>query len=304
LYFYSRWWKRFFRFNKNEGSLWSELHKLAGLWSLWFILVIAITGCWYLFELMRSHIGDGKLVYTGSGEYAVHQLPEPSSHSSLPLLSIDELIGKAILARPDLDITVIGFDWGDDKHGPTLYINGQSHHWLVRDRANQITLDSRTGEVLYNQNASDYPLYWRWSDTADPLHFGDFGGLISKIIWFIFGVILSGIILTGTWLHAKRLVREKEGRRRNRWPGTLPAAMASLAVVAASFPFGIQATRDYYGAQVDGIKVLPELASGVFLVIVLWIVSTLAIIALWCFWLFRLELVKSAVIPSSEVSRP
>jgi uncharacterized iron-regulated membrane protein len=287
LYFYSRWWRRFFRFNETAGSVWSELHKLAGLWSLWFILVIAITGCWYLFELMRSHIGDGKIVYTGSGEYAVHQLPKPTSHSSSPLLSVNELVSKAKSVRPDMDFTTIGFDWGDDQQGPSFYVDGQSHHWLVRNRANQVTLDSRTGEVLYNQNASDYPVYWRWSDTADPLHFGDFGGLISKIIWFIFGLFLSGIVLTGTWLHARRLVREKEGRRRNHWPGTVPAVIASLAVVGASFPFGIQSTREYYGVQVAGVGVLPELATGVSLVILLWTASTLAIIVLWCLWLFR-----------------
>ena len=296
LYFYSRWWRRFFRFNVTANNIWSELHKLAGLWSLWFILVIAITGCWYLFELMRSHIGDGKLVFTGNGEYAVHQLPQPTSNSSLPMLPINDLIATAKSLRPDVDISTIWFDWGDDEHGPMFYINGQSHHWLVRDRANQVTLDARTGDMIYNQNASDYPLYWRWSDTADPLHFGNFGGLISKIVWFIFGLFLSGIILTGTWLHAQRLVREKDGRRRNHWLGTGPAIVASLLIVAASFPFGVQYTQEYYGVQVSGEKVFPSLASGVSIVIVAWIICTLAIIALWCFWLFRFDEKKAAAI--------
>ncbi len=296
LYFYSRWWRRFFRFNVTANNIWSELHKLAGLWSLWFILVIAITGCWYLFELMRSHIGDGKLVFTGNGEYAVHQLPQPTSNSSLPMLPINDLIATAKSLRPDVDISTIWFDWGDDEHGPMFYINGQSHHWLVRDRANQVTLDARTGDMIYNQNASDYPLYWRWSDTADPLHFGNFGGLISKIVWFIFGLFLSGIILTGTWLHAQKLVREKDGRRRNHWLGTGPAIVASLLIVAASFPFGVQYTQEYYGVQVSGEKVFPSLASGVSIVIVAWIICTLAIIALWCFWLFRFDEKKAAAI--------
>lgn len=292
LYFYRRWWRRFFRFNTNAGSLWSELHKLAGLWSLWFILVIAITGCWYLFELMRSHIGDGKLVYTGNGDYAVHQMSQPPIDSAAPLLSISELLSKVKSVRPDMDITVVWFDWGHDERGPMFHVNGQSHHWLVRDRANQVALDARTGDVLYNQNASDYPLYWRWSDTADPLHFGDFGGLISKIIWFIFGLILCGIVLTGTWLHAQRLVREKQGRRRNHWPGTMPAVIASLVVLAASLPFGIQATRDQYGVQMEGAKQLPELASGVSFVVATWIIVTIVIIALWCVWLFRADAKK------------
>lgn len=296
LYFYGRWWRRFFRFNFTANNKWSELHKLTGLWSLWFILVIAITGCWYLFELMRGDIGDGKLVYSGNGYYAVNQLPLPPLHPDLPTLPINELVVTAKTLRPDIDISTVWFDWGGEEHGPTFYVNGQSHHLLVRDRANQLTLDARTGNVIYNQNASDYPLYWRWSDTADPLHFGNFGGLVSKIVWFIFGFFLSGIILTGTWLHAQKLVREKDGRRRNYWIGTGPAIMTSLLIVAASFPFGLQSTRDYYGVQVSGEKVLPTLASGVSVVIATWIVCTLAIIALWCFWLFRFEKKSTAAV--------
>jgi len=287
LYFYSRWWKRFFRFSPGRQAFWSELHKSAGLWSLWFILVIAITGGWYLFELMRGHIGDGKITYTASGAYAVHQIPEPSSDPALPVLPLNELVARAQMLRPDLEIRMVNFNWGDSEQKATFYVDGQSDHLLVRNRANQVTLDSRTGEVLYNQNAAEYPLYWRWSDTADPLHFGDFGGLVSKLVWFFFGLVLSGIILTGTWLHARRLQREKNGRQRNYWPGTLPAVLASLVVFSASIPFGLQSIRDYYGLLVGDAKVLPELAPGVAAVIGLWIVATLGIITLWCYWLFR-----------------
>lgn len=287
LCFYSHWWTRFFRFKPGVQAFWSELHKTAGLWSLWFVLVIALTGCWYLFEMMRSHLGDGKSAYTAAGEYAVNAIPKPTSDVSLPVLPINELVRKAKTVRPDIEISHVSYGWGEYEDNETFYINGQSSHWLVRDRANQLTLDSRSGEVLYNQSASEYPLYWRLSDTADPLHFGDFGGLISKSIWFGFGIILSGLILTGTWLHARRLAREREGRQRNRWPGTVPAIVASLVVVSASVPFGIQSMRNYYGIKINDTMVMPDLALGVSITIVAWIISTLAIIWLWCYWLLR-----------------
>lgn len=287
LFFYKRWWRRFFHFKLTARAFWSELHKISGLWSLWFILIIALTSCWYLFELGRAHLGDGKLAYYADSDYGLHQIKEPESDPSLPVLSIGELVAKAKAVRPDIDINQVSYGWGTYDEQTTFYVNGQSKHWLVRNRANQLTLDSRTGEVLYNQNASDYPLYWRWSDTADPLHFGKFGGLISKLIWFLFGLILCGIILTGTWLHARRLMREKQGRHRNHWPGTLSAVAASLLVLAASAPFAIVGTRKYYGISVEGEKVLPALVPGVSAVILGWILVTLMIIGVWCYLLCR-----------------
>lgn len=276
LMFYKRWWRRFLYWPRGRGRVfWSELHKTAGLWSSWFLLIIGLTGAWYLFEAAQP----GPVNFVGG----VVEAPAPSSDSALPFLPLDEVITKAKATWPRLKIGTIAYGWyspGEE----TVYLEGQADFPLVRDRANQMHLDPRTGEVLWQNSASDLPLYWVWSNMADPLHFGDFAGLWSKIIWFVFGLMLSGLILTGTYLHARRLAGHAS--ERNRWPGTGAALVVSLLVLAASVPFGFHEAREWYGPALDGVKHLPTLAPGVKAVLVGWVMVTLGVIAgcVWMLW--------------------
>lgn len=155
LVFYKRWWRRFFVLKTDKGGrvFWSDVHKLVGLWSLWFVLAIAVTGVWYLFEALRSDVGDGKGVWTATFKAAVHRLPtlDATAPHGVPL-TLDALLARAKQARPDLDIRNIYDDSG------YLYIDGQAEHYLVRDRANKLYLDPRDGRVVFDQRASDQPL--------------------------------------------------------------------------------------------------------------------------------------------------
>lgn len=283
LMFFGRWWRRFLKLPRGRGlAFWSELHKTAGLWSIWFLIVIGITGLWYLIEWLQYEAGIGKLSFVGTeSAYSVHTIaPLPGSEDGRSLL-LDDLIARVHAIRPDLEIRAVRFE-----DGGMLYVDGQASHLLVRDRANQLYLDRRTGAVLYKQTPQDYSLYWRWTDTADPLHFGDFGGLWSKVVWFVFGLVLSGLILTGTWLHTHRLARSAEGSARHRWPGTMAAILVSVGVVAASVPYGLGAAREF-GPVIDGVRQMPELAPGVAAFIIGWGIVTLLIIVAWVILLWR-----------------
>lgn len=283
LYFYKRWWTRFFRFKSGRGRVfWSELHKTAGLWSIWFIAIIALTGGWYLYEAVQP----GPNNYVGTHPGGRVEAPVPQSDPALPDLPLDKIVAAAESAWSELQIGSVGYGWYS-ADASTIYLEGQAGFPLVRDRANQMHLDPRTGEVLWKNGVEDLPLYWLWSNMADPLHFGNFAGLWSKGIWFAFGIVLCGLILTGTYLHAQRLVREAGGRSRHRWPGTGAALLVSLLVLVVSVPFGVWEAREYYGPTVEGIKQLPALAPGVKAVIATWSIATLVIIAGWVWMLWR-----------------
>ena len=42
---------------------------------------------------------------------------------------------------------------------------------------------------------------------ADPLHYGTIGGIWTKAIWFLFGLLLSGMSITGFMIWGSRTVK-------------------------------------------------------------------------------------------------
>ena len=279
LFFYKRWWRRFLAVKTGKGAkaFWSSLHKTAGLWSIWFLLIMGATGVWYLFEHSRYRIGDGVTAYYGAGPSAENQLPQRVA-GDYGELDFGELLVKALAERPDLRSIAVG-PAGDD-----FYVEGQAGHLLVRDRANYILLDKTDGSVIYNQNASDLPLYWRWSDMADPLHFGDFAGLTSKIVYFVFGIGLSGLCLTGVWLHVKRLERDRKGRAA--WPGALVAVAMTYAILVGTAFAGAEEIKSY-GPVIDGVQRWPEVPIGVTAFLTIWTLATVAMLAVFTAMLVR-----------------
>lgn len=279
LVFYKRWWRRFldFRLGRNVRGAMSNLHKLLGLWALWFVIVIAATGAWYLAERLRTQLVDGKFSYVDTSDSAIHPLPQlPDSNQQL---EFGELLTIAQSAFPELEIRHVAPD-----RGGYFYAIGQTDALLVRDRANKVFLDPRDGRIAHVQRAEDLSTYWRWSDMADPLHFGDFGGLASKLIWFAAGLVLAGLCLSGTWVHVNRLQRGA-GRRTGR-AHAIGAAIASGTILVISVPLPAF-YLDEYGPIVGGAAQPARLPSGATAFLVTWGAVTVAGGVIWAWRLLR-----------------
>ncbi len=264
LLFYRRWWRGFFTLETGRGRrpFWSDVHALAGLWGFWFALLIGLTGVWYLVELFGADLGYPDLT--------------PAASQAGPVeLPLDSLIQVAGARWPELRVEAVQLpaDWT----GGALLLHGSTDAWLVRPRANQLFLHPMNGEVLAQQTAQGLGWPARWVDTADPLHFGNFAGLGSKVPWFLFGLALSGLSLTGAWLHAQRLARTGE---RSRWRGTRTSLGLALAVLAASAVAGYREILSY-GPEVQGARVLPEVPLAVTGFITAWSATTVAVLIWW-----------------------
>ncbi|MDV6168554.1 PepSY-associated TM helix domain-containing protein [Flavobacterium sp. DG1-102-2] len=211
LLFYKKWWRKLFELKTDKGSLvfFRSIHRLVGLWSIPFTLLFSITGFWYFLE--RSNIA-------GLGDAGNPQAPQIVNNDekntqklSSQILDYDKAIRIAEQQIPNLvagDIAIPGYETD------YIYITGKNDVDLVRQRANKVFVDAKNYKVISYQNANNIPRIVYISDIADPLHFGYWGGLPTKIIWFIAGLGICSLILTGIWIILKRKATQKKNNKK------------------------------------------------------------------------------------------
>lgn len=200
LLFYKKWWKKLFKLQTKKGSLvfFRSLHRLVGLWSIPFSILFSITGIWYFTE--RANIGGlGTLVNPKSPKI------ENSTKTNMANLShtidYDKIITIAEQKIPNINI---GGITPSKNNNEAIYLRGKSDVPLVRQRANRVYINPNNYDVLKVQKAKNASTLMWLNDITDPLHFGYFGGLLTKIIWFFAGLAISSLVLSGIWITLKR----------------------------------------------------------------------------------------------------
>jgi uncharacterized iron-regulated membrane protein len=222
-----RWWRamRQIRRGRSPRLFWSDLHRFAGLWAATVTILLALTGLWYFAEIILQ---DARLI---SEDAPVQRLPAAAMvqrPALLPPFDLDAAATAARAAWPGIEFSQLALPQRADD---PLVFTGQAEAWLVRDRANRVFIDPLTNSVLDVQRAEDLSALQRWIATADPLHFGNFAGLASKLVWFAAGLLLCGGILSGlisAWLRLQR--HPDPGLSRT----SLVAALCTLLLLGAA----------------------------------------------------------------------
>lgn len=194
LVIYRKWWKGFLSWPRPERPrrFWGDVHRLAGVWSLWFVLLIGLTGVWYLVESL------------GGDAPSLHWRTLAEGHDDQT--RIDGAVVDAVVARARSDwpgLELRGIALNDAKGMITL--EGQADAILVRERVNALRYQA-SGALLQRVAGTDLGVHQRISEMADPLHFGNFAGLPVKLLWFVCGVLLTLLSLSGAYLYGLRAV--------------------------------------------------------------------------------------------------
>ncbi|WP_442512833.1 PepSY-associated TM helix domain-containing protein [Pseudomonas promysalinigenes] len=198
---YKKFWKGFFKpLRTGHGSriFWGDLHRLAGVWSIWFIAVISITSIWFL---IRAILFDNQITISSEPIVPViarEQVPQTLDGSPAPRIDLDEAARIAGLAIPSLDITYVSLPATAYSH---IEMGGRGWYPLMFQSAsvNPYTRQVDSQFLLSDRSALEFV-----TESMRPLHTGDFGGLPIKLIWFFFGLVLTLMVFSGLLIWTKR----------------------------------------------------------------------------------------------------
>ncbi|CAM3539011.1 PepSY-associated TM helix domain-containing protein [Pseudoalteromonas maricaloris] len=210
---YKKFWLAFFQFKlrKSQGdrTLAADIHKLSGVWSLWFMAVMSLTGLWYLTQAVLWHAGV---------ELEHH---ETLNAANIPNSTINT---NAVETSVDLALAEIQQQYSDfrpsyimlpEHNRDTLKISGANDYVLYDDYSINIAYNTWNDTVVHHANPDSMTGLQTVMHITDPLHYGTIGGIWTKVIWFIFGCILSGMSVTGFIMYQLRTKRARSQARSN-----------------------------------------------------------------------------------------
>lgn len=193
---YKKWWRGFLRpiRTRDARTGWGDFHRLAGVWSLWFVLLMVVTGSWYFAEQTALRAPN---------------LPEAEAPGlNIPTSALADSFDRSLAAarRADPALRIDSIQFPDEENGIFVF-QGQKQAWLVRSRANAVFVAARDGRVMLVTDGRDLGAHQRISEMADPLHFGTFAGYWTKLIWFLCGALLTALSVSGMALYSLRLLK-------------------------------------------------------------------------------------------------
>jgi uncharacterized iron-regulated membrane protein len=176
---------------KNWRVISSDLHRIVGVWAVFFNLLIALTGFWML-----------RYVYQPA---SYKKMPAQTySLEPRPMFSIDSALYLIKKAYPDFTAAYLNIPAGDSTYGFYGSVRGQ---WAVHaNYTSFILLDNRSGKVRSNLFINEASFADKLDAAAGPIHFGWYGGWPVKVLYCILGISAPLLSITGfiLWWRKRR----------------------------------------------------------------------------------------------------
>ena len=199
------------RYLRSVRLKWQDTHKVLGLWGLPFYAMIALTGAVLGIVTLLAPIiavlafkGDQQALFD-----AVIGQPPDAVGVQAQMISVDELAQMRHPESGEAPWYVITHHWGDE--GAVLDVYFKSETELKY--AEGVSVSGTTGEFTYSATTDTETPGNRLTAAMAPLHYGTYGGIALKALYFVLGMSLAVITALGTMMWIERRLHGNEGNR-------------------------------------------------------------------------------------------
>lgn len=176
------------RINRNSNrSFYSSLHRVVGVWSLLFNVLIVITGLFI----------SGNIALT-----ALKPVGPKKENKSLLIGSIDRIKADIQKQYPHFNIHLIRVAAGTN----TVQLSGnfEGDPFYYGKYYSRFYMNGDSGTLQKKEWLQEQKPFKKWQSIAGPLHFGNYGGLPVKILYAVFGLMPGLLSITGFFIWQKR----------------------------------------------------------------------------------------------------
>ncbi|MEM7764656.1 MAG: PepSY-associated TM helix domain-containing protein [Pseudomonadota bacterium] len=200
-----------FRLTKSVRVKWKDAHNFLGVWTLPFSVVMAFTGAWLgVVALMLP--ATGVLVFKGDSEQVINAIQGPpierSGISGL-MIDLDDIARRPHSDSGELPVSVFVNHWGDQNAEYT--INYAPDTELMYYEQEKISAISGAPLPLTGLDAPSPET--RVLAAISPLHYGTYGGVALKFMYFLLGIGLSAMVALGNMVWIERRANSSEGKK-------------------------------------------------------------------------------------------
>lgn len=190
------------RTDRSKRVKWLDLHNLVGIVIALWLGVVVITGVFIELSI-PANIGVQKAIDKVRRPYLNEQSISPNKY-----VPLQPIIDQLKYDYPDKTIQTIIFPKASEISTPVHYVLAINGNTTLQKRFYHVVIaDVRTGKI---GEKIRLPWYVNVLQISAPLHFGDYGGLPMKILWFILDLLTIVVLITGLYLWwGKRKVNKK-----------------------------------------------------------------------------------------------
>jgi uncharacterized iron-regulated membrane protein len=203
VWLYRDFWRNFFtlRWGRSARIFFSDLHKMVGISSVVFNLILGFTGAYW--NLM--HVAAEGLSHEEEEQVMTKRLYADS-------ISLDAMAVEAARAIPGFRPGWVSLPTPAEPE-ITLWGRSENGHFLTGPYGCNAVFDAQTGAMKSTHDIRNAGLWERIFDTFTPLHYGTFGGWAIKVLWCLGGLAPGILGISGfmVWRSRRRRPTNKAG---------------------------------------------------------------------------------------------